>query len=91
MPITSEEILIILLEIIGSVILANLTNTDPTILVTLIVVVSLTIFIFHRKISELGEEIDNQKAKIQELEEKLKIYDRLARLENAIFKNGKKI
>ena len=91
MPITSEEILIILLEIIGSIILANLTNTDPTILVTIIVVVSLTIFIFHRKINELGEEIDNQKAKTQELEGKLKIYDRLTKLENAVFKNGKKI
>lgn len=91
MPIASEEILIVLLEIIGSAILANFTNTDPTILVTIIVAISLTIFIFHRKIGELGEEMDIQKAKVQELEEKLKIHDRLARLENAVFKNGKKI
>ncbi|MEK6878182.1 MAG: hypothetical protein AABY22_01165 [Nanoarchaeota archaeon] len=91
MPITSEEILIILLEIIGSIILANFTNTDPTILVTIIIAVSLTILIFHRKISEFGEEMNNQKVKIQELDGKLKIHDRLARLENIVFKNGKKI
>ena len=102
MPVTSKEIIILLLGIIGSTLLAiliesdkiNLTdfgNINLTIIITMLLALAFTIMMFYKRINEVTEEIDSQKLEQKKIGEKLKIYERLAKLEERVFKNGKKI
>ena len=102
MPVTSKEIVILLLGIIGSALLAiliesdkiNLTdfgNINLTIIITMLLALAFTIMMFYKRINEVTEEIDSQKLEQKKIGEKLKIYERLAKLEERVFKNGKKI
>ena len=95
MAITAKEITIILLGIIGSVLVGLLINinikfTDQlkdniTIFLIIVITVSVIIFILYRKFGEVDRELENQKLEQKRLNEKLKIYDRLSKIEKRIF------
>jgi len=98
MAITAKEIVIILLGITGSVILGLLFNIisfeitkikDYLIMLgVLIITIVALIFIIYKKFNEVDKELANQKSEQKKLNEKLKIYKRLSKLEEKIFKNG---
>jgi len=97
MAITAKEIVIILLGITGSVILGlllkdinletKLTNY-LTIGIIIFAIVSAIIFVFYKKFAEINKELEDQKLEQQKLNEKLKIYERLSKIEKKIFNNG---
>lgn len=99
MPISSKEAVLLALGIITSAMLAlffkisnpELKSFGPlnlTIIIPIIITASFIIIIIYKRINELGEELDIQKTEQKRLSEKLKIYERLAKLEKKVFENG---
>lgn len=100
MPIAAKDIVILLLGLIGSLIIglflekANINSLVIkdylTIIGIIFVVVSAIIIVTYRKFSEVDKELESQKLKQNRLDEKLKIYERLAIIEKRVFENGNK-
>jgi len=93
MAISSKEIIILLLSIIGSILIGlsvrDYSKTSQLkdflgIIITIIIGVFAVIFIVYRKFKEINDELENQKKKQVQLDEKLKIYKRLAKIEKKI-------
>lgn len=78
------------LTIVGGWIFKNLemgisSLEDPLTLLALIVVpIAAVIIIFNARIKEVGEDLDSQRLEIQKNSERLKIYDRLSKIEERL-------
>ena len=82
-------IIVLMINIISTYLL-SIQIIDFITLIFIIIgsIVIIIIIGFQLKINKIKEELDNQKTEQQKLNEKLKIYERLAKLENKVFKNG---
>ncbi len=100
MAISAKEIVIILLGLIGSIFLGLLIERMNiklieikdyiTIIILFIVIISAIIIVTYKKFSEINRELENQKFEQKRLDEKLKIYKRLSKIEKRVFENGNK-
>ena len=94
MAISSKEIVIILLTIISPILLGlfiknidfNIDRLKESITTGIIIIIatSTVIIIFYKKIKEVNKELENIKTEQTKLDEKLKIYKRLAKIEEKI-------
>ncbi len=93
MEIKAKEILIIFISLIGAILLAiisqnkvvdfsNLSFNDFIIL--FLITISSLIFIVYKRIGEVDNNVDNVKNKYNKLNERLKFYINLTRLEARI-------
>jgi len=93
MAISSKEIVLFSLGIVGSLLLGlylrgkvftlnNLQSKDIVIILGLAII--FTIIIFYKKFKEVDNELENQKINQKRLDEKLIIYDRLAKVEEKV-------
>jgi len=100
MAITSKEVIIILLGIIGSLIMGLLLKTTSLeiprikdyliIFGVLIIVIIALVIVLYKRFNEIDKEFINQKLEQKKINERLKIYKRLSKIEEKVFKNGTK-
>lgn len=101
MPLTSKEIIIVLVGGIISIVFTLFSNrllklklnsfdSVYIILVTSFIIIIIIILIMQLRINEVADELEIQKREQRKLNETLKIYERLSILESEVLKNGKK-
>lgn len=86
MVITSKEMIVVLLGIVGSAILAiylkieifDINKLGPKdVIIILGLAIIFTIIIFYKRIKETENEVEKQEKELKRLDEKLKIYEQL--------------
>lgn len=93
MAISSKDVILILLGSIGAIILGLITKNlefdvfkskDFSIILSIIIGVGAVIMIVYKKFKEVDNELEIQKTEQKKLDEKLKIYKRLSRIEEKV-------
>lgn len=93
MAISSKDVILILLGSIGAIILGLITKNlefdvfkskDFSIILSIIIGVGAVIIIVYKKFKEVDNELEIQKTEQKKLDEKLKIYKRLSRIEEKV-------
>lgn len=61
-----------------------------SIILIIVFIVSAILYVTYKKFREIDKELESQKLEQRRLDEKLKIYERLSKIEKRVFENGNK-
>jgi len=97
--VSSRDITIIIIGMVLTIILTislqsgnikfiKLDVIDLTFPIIIVLIITGIITIFYMKMREINRELDDQKLEQQKINERLKIYKRLSKIEEKVFKNG---
>lgn len=100
--VSSRDIIVVIIGMIITILLTislqlkefklfepELADLSFPIIVTIAVIISIAV-VFYMKMREINKELDDQRLEQKKPNEKLKIYERLSKIEKKVFNNGNK-